>query len=382
MNPAVEALEPSVIRTLNARKRPSSIDLGLGEPTLRPDPALFERATARVAAEGCRYSPAPGLQDLREAIARHYAYPGMDRAENVCVTTGSQEAVYVALRCVLDPARDELLIVSPTFTIYGKIAEVEGIPFRTVEINPRGEDPFDPEAILAAIGPKTRLIAICSPCNPTGTVMSRGSARRLAEGLLARGGEPIVVMHDEIYRELVYTDDVAEIARVYSHTIAINSLSKSNALTGLRIGWAIAPTAIIAQMVKLHGLATSCPNTFSQYVASEVFAANALAVQRPWYAAQRTAALAALDEIGLDYIVPEGAFYACVRVDGTDTRSFAFELIEKRDVVAIPGDLFSPLLAGWLRASFVAPPPQLREGFARIASFSHELGSVLCGRSQ
>jgi len=381
MNPGVVALEPSLIRTLNARKRPSSIDLGLGEPTLRPDPALFERATARVAAEGCRYGPAPGLQDLREAIAAHYAYPGMDRAENVCVTTGSQEAVYVALRCVLDPVVDELLIVSPTFTIYGKIAEVEGIPFRTIEIDPRGEDPFDPEAILEAIGPKTRMIAICSPCNPTGTVMSRESARRLAEGLLARGGEPIVVLHDEIYRELVYTDDVAEMARVYPHTVAINSLSKSNALTGLRIGWASAPTAIIAQMVKLHGLITSCPNTFSQYVANEVFAAKALGAQRPWYVAQCGAAKAVLDEIGLEYIVPEGAFYACVRVGGDDTRGFAFTLLEERDVVAIPGDLFSPLLTGWLRASFVTPVPQLREGFARIASFSHEPGSVVCGRS-
>lgn len=380
MNPGVLALEPSVIRTLHGRKRPTSIDLGLGEPTLRPDVAFFERATARVAAEGCRYSAAPGFLELREAIAARYAYPGMDRPENVCVTTGSQEAVYVALRTMLDPAHDELLIVGPTFTIYGKIAEVEGIPFRTVEIDPRGDDPYDPEAILGAVGPKTRLIAICSPCNPTGRVMSRASARRLAKGLLARGGEPVVVLHDEIYRELVYVDDVAEIARAYPHTIAINSLSKSNAMTGLRIGWAIAPEPIMAQIVKLHSLVTSCPNTFSQYVAADVFARDALGAQRPWYAAQRDAALAVLDEVGLEYVVPEGAFYACVRVGGDDTRAFAFALVDERDVVAIPGDLFSPLLRGWLRASFVAPVPQLREGFTRIASFARERGELVAGR--
>ena len=374
MNPAIAGTPGSTIRALHAKRRPTSINLGLGEPTLMPDVANFERATAWVAEHGCRYATNIGDPDLREAIAAHYGYPQLDSADNVCITAGSQEAVYVTLRTLLDPARDELLVVEPAFHVYVKIAEVEGIRVRRVEIDPRGADPFDPEKILAAVGPETRMIVICSPNNPTGRVISRASTKRIAEGLLARGGPPVYVMHDEIYRELIYTDDAGEFGKVYPHTVAINSLSKSNALTGLRLGWLIAPLDTLPQIIKMHGWVTSCASTYAQRIAYDVFARNQLALHRPWYVRQRTGVLAAVAQTPLEYVVPDGAFYLCVRVGATDTLAFAEDLITERDVVAVPGHIFGPLLIGWLRTSFVGPLAEFEEGLKRIASLALERG--------
>jgi aspartate/methionine/tyrosine aminotransferase len=375
MNPAIEAVAGSTIRALHGKRTPTSINLGIGQPTLPPNVAHFERATAWVAANGCAYSSNIGDADLREAIAAHYAYPGYG-AENVCITTGSQEAVYVAMRTLLDPATDAVLVVEPCFPVYVKIAQIEGIPLQRVTVEPGGADPFDPDAILAAMTPATRLIVLCSPNNPTGRVISQASAKRLADGLLARGGPPVYVLHDEIYRELLYTEDAGEFAKVYPYTIAVNSLSKSNALTGLRLGWVFAPAEATAQIVKMHGWLTSCANTFSQRVAYEVFAANELASHRAWYARQRAGMLAALRETPLDFIEPDGAFYVCVRVGAVDTLAFAEDLIAARDVVAIPGHIFGEALRGWLRTSFVGPLDGVREGVARIASFAVERGLV------
>ena len=374
MNPAIEAVGGSLIRALHAKRRPTSINLGIGEPTLMPDIGNFERATQWIAEHGCRYSTNIGDADLREAIAQHYAYPALGHADNVCITTGSQEAVYVAMRTLLDPAHDEVLIVEPAFPVYGKVAQVEGIAQRRIAIDPRESDAFDPDRILAAVGPRTRMIVIGSPSNPTGRVISRASAKRIAEGLLARGGEPIYVMHDEIYRELSYTDDAGEFGKIYPHTIAVNSLSKSNALTGLRIGWLIAPQGVMPQIVKMHGWVTSCASTFGQRVAYEIFANDALGAHLSWYAGQRDGALAIAREVGLEHVVPDGAFYLCVRVGANDTLAFAEALLAEKDVVAIPCRIFSPIMEGWLRTSFVGPLASVREGLLRIASLAHERG--------
>jgi aspartate/methionine/tyrosine aminotransferase len=376
MNPSIEAVAGSTIRALHGMRRPTSINLGIGEPTLMPNVAHFERATRYVAEHGCRYSSNIGDLDLRAAIAAHYGYPGLDSADNVCITTGSQEAVYLALRTVLDPARDEVLVVEPAFPVYVKIAQVEGLRLRRLALDPRAEDAFPADAILEAVGPDTRLIVICSPNNPTGRVISRASVRRIAEGLLARGGPPVYVLHDEIYREISYTDDAGEFGKVYPYTIAVNSLSKSNALTGLRLGWAIVPRDVMPAFVKMHGWVTSCANSFAQRVAFEIFVANELATGRAWYRAAREAALAAVAETPLDFIRPDGAFYVCVRVGADDTLAFARSLIEERDVVAIPGDIFAPNLAGWLRTSFVGSAADVAEGLRRIASLAIEKGCL------
>jgi aspartate aminotransferase len=369
MNPRLAGIEPSLIRAIASKKKPGAIDLGLGEPTLLPQQRFID-AAARWASEfGVKYTANAGDAALREAIAARYRYPGMDAARNVCVTNGSQEAVYVTIKTLLDPAQDALLVVEPAYPAYGKIAQLEGIAVQTVGM--RGSDGFgyDVDAILAALTPATRLIVIASPSNPTGAVLRRADAARLASALGARGGAPVWVLFDELYRELTYVDDPGEFARIYPYTVAVNGLSKSNALTGMRIGWTIAPAPLCDELVKVHAWATSTASTFSQRVALEVFREpGAIEEQAAWYRAQRAAVLPVLRESGLAFVEPDGAFYACVRLPrGGDSLAAALKLVEEYDVVAIPGRTFGAELEGWLRLSWVAPVDDLREGLARIA---------------
>ena len=225
MNPRVLEIETSLIRKIAARRGPDSIDLGLGEPSLMPNREHFEAALRYIEAHGIRYTVNAGDPALREAIARHYNYPGMHSAENVCVTTGSQEAMYVTIKTLLDPSRDELLIVEPTFPSYAKMARLEGVAVRGVTMSEADDFALDAERIIAAIGERTRAIVICSPNNPTGRVLSNAQAELLIGALEARGGEPVWLIHDEIYREQSFVENEAFLGERYPHTIATNSLS-------------------------------------------------------------------------------------------------------------------------------------------------------------
>lgn len=370
VNPRVASLEPSLIRAIAARKKPDTIDLGLGEPTLLPQRRFIDAAAAWAATSGVKYTVNAGDLALRERIAAHYGYPGMSAPRNVCVTTGSQEAVYVAIKSLLDPARDELLVVGPAFPAYAKIAQLEGTACRQVEMRAGDDFRYDVDAIVAAAGPATRMIVLGSPANPTGRVLRDADARRLAAALLARGGEPVWVLHDEIYRELTYVEDPGYVAHHYPYTVVANSLSKSNALTGMRIGWLIAPDPAIDACVRTHSYVTSTASAFGQRVAYEIFGEpGALEEQSAWYRAQRERVIAALDASGLRFVPIDGAFYVCVRLpNGGDSYAAAIELVERRGVAAIPGRIFGDELEGWLRLSWVAPIDHLTEGLRRIAA--------------
>jgi aspartate/methionine/tyrosine aminotransferase len=368
-NPRIAAIESSLIRAIAAKKKPDSIDLGLGEPTLMPQQRFIDAAARWVSEHGLRYTLNAGDEAVRALIAAHYDYPGMRAARNVCMTAGSQEAVFVAIKTLLDPAVDELLVVAPAFPAYAKIAQLEGIAARHVHLSADDGYAYDVERIVDALEPATRVIVIASPQNPTGRVLRDADARRLAEALLARPGPPVWVLSDEIYRELTYVDDPGYMARYYPYTVVANSLSKSNALTGMRIGWLIAPDEAIDQLVKTHAWITATANTFAQRVAYEIFSEpGALGEHAAWYRAQQRRVVGVLEESGLDYVPIDGAFYACVRLpDDGDSLAAALDLVEHRGVVAIPGALFGPTLEGWLRLTWVAPIDAFAEGLRRIA---------------
>ena len=160
MNPRLSAIPGSLIRELNALKRPTSLDLGLGEPTLKPDPRPFAMAAEWIARHGCPYSPNPGFADLREAIAASLAVPTVQGSHEVCVTNGSQEALYLALKTVVDPGTDEVAIVSPAYPLYAKLAQLEGIIARTIPLDEHTGFAPDPGRVLAALGPRTRLLVL------------------------------------------------------------------------------------------------------------------------------------------------------------------------------------------------------------------------------
>ena len=371
MNPHVRAIAGSLIREIAAKRKPSSVDLGLGEPSLMPVPAHLEAGMAYAREHGLKYTVNAGDPDLRAAIARHYGYTGMSNAENVCITTGSQEATYAVIKTVLDPAKDEMLVVDPAFPSYAKMAKLEGVCVRSVAMSESDGFAFDAERIAHALTPQTRLIVICSPCNPTARVANRATVERLSEILTARDGEPVYVLHDEIYREQTFTAEAGYFAQVYPHTIVTNSLSKSNALTGLRLGWAIAPREIAEGLVKVHAWLTSCADTFAQAVAAHIFSTpGALTEHAQWYAQQQRQVVDVLGKSGLRYINPEGSFYACVRLpDGVSSLAASHALADRYDVIAIPGIAFGESFEGWLRLSWVSPIENVRTGIERIAEF-------------
>jgi aspartate aminotransferase len=371
VNPRVLEIESSLIRAVAAKRRAGTIDLGLGEPSLRPNPAHFAYAMQYIEEHGIRYTANAGDPALREAIARHYDYPGMHDAANVCVTTGSQEAMYVTIKTLLDPATDELLIVEPTFPSYGKMARLEGIAARGVMMNEADDFAIDAQRILDAIGERTRAIVICSPNNPTGRVLRNAEAEKLVRGLESRSGEPIWLIHDEIYREQSFVEDEAFLGERYRHTVVTNSVSKSNALTGLRLGWIIGPEAFVEAAIKTHAWLTSCTDTFAQQVALHIFGQlGAINEHVSWYRAQWAGVVEALETSRLHFIRPEGSFYACVRLpDGVGSYDAAIALIEEYDVLAIPGIAFSTGFEGWLRLSWVAPLEKVREGIKRVTAY-------------
>jgi aspartate/methionine/tyrosine aminotransferase len=374
MNPLLSTIAPSLIRAINARKRPGDIDLGMGEPTLRPDPAPFDRAVDRVRAEGLPYTPNAGDPDLRAAIARYFAFPGLDDAANVCVTIGSEEALYLAIKAVVDPAADEVLIPEPCYLAYPKQCALEGIRHRTVAF--RADEGFRPRAdlVLGALRPETRMIILNTPANPTGRVWPRAERQALADGLAARPGPPVYVLSDEVYCELYYTPErPASLAGMHPHALVAGSLSKSNALTGLRLGWLIAPTAELAEAIKVHQLVNTAASTFSSHVALDLFLRpESLAAHRPLYAEQRALLLDLLARHGIEHAPVEGAFYCFLRLPERlrgDSLAAALRLLEEHRVVTVPGIAFGDAGEGWLRISWVSSAADLAEGISRIATF-------------
>jgi aspartate/methionine/tyrosine aminotransferase len=371
MNPKVAAITGSLIREIAAKRKPSSIDLGLGEPSLLPNAEHLQAGMRHALQHGLRYTMNAGDPHLRAAIAEHYAYPHMRHADNVCITTGSQEATYAIVKTLLDPAKDEMLVVEPAFPSYAKMAKLEGVAVRSVAMSEHDDFAFDPQRILAALTPQTRLIVLCSPCNPSARAIDRDAVNEMSEALFRRGGDPVWVLHDEIYREQTFIGDAGYFAAVYPYTVVTNSLSKSNALTGLRLGWALTPPELSPAIVKVHAWLTSCADTFAQQVAMHVFSTpGALQEHAQWYARQRERTIAALEESGLRYIVPDGSFYACVRLpEQLDSLSVSHKLADEQDVIAIPGIAFGECFDGWLRLSWVTNAERIAEGVRRIASF-------------
>jgi aminotransferase len=211
-------------------------------------------------------------------------------------------------------------------------------------------------------------------CNPSARVLSRDQASMLVDSLHKRHGKHVWLIHDEIYREQTFVENAAYLAEMYPHTIVTNSLSKSNALTGLRLGWILAPESFIEHAIKAHAWVTSCTDTFAQAVALHVFGElEGVREHAPWYREHRAILVRALEEIGLRYVAPDGTFYVCVRLpDGTSSIDAANELIDRHDVLAIPGIAFGDAMESWLRVSWVAPPDRVREGLARIAQYCNE----------
>jgi aspartate/methionine/tyrosine aminotransferase len=367
-------IAPSGIRAIHERKRATSVDLGIGEPSLKPDMAPLEAAVAWVREHGCPYTTYAGLPELRELVAGVYGGKFFQTSANVCVTNGSQEAIYLSIKTLAEPGRDEVLVTNPGYPVYHKVCELEGITWRSVELV--AADGFTPRAapILAALTAKTRVIVLATPANPTGAVMPPSEVCELARGLAARPGPPVYLVVDEVYRELTYAaEPYTSFADLYPHTLLVESLSKSCALTGLRIGFLIGPADVVQAAARIHSLMLMSASQFGQRVALEIFRDPIrLRAQVPWYVDQRRATLDAVAANQLSAIEPAGAFYVLVRLPerlAADSTAAAYELLDKADVVTVPGAVFASNTEGYLRVTWAASREAVIEGLRRIAEF-------------
>ena len=327
----LRGIHKSVIRQLFDRALPGSINLGLGEPDL-PTPDCIRAAAARVVKEEQNgYTTHAGLPALRELVAADHATFGA-QPDDVIITAGSQEALYLALMTLVDEG-DEVLLPDPGFVAYPTIVRMAGGKPVYYRMPAAREFAFDIEDFRRRITPRTRVVVCISPSNPTGRTLSPADLAAMADAL--RDTKAFVIS-DEIYREIYYAAErPASIADVYPRTLVINGLSKSMSMTGWRIGWLCGGSetrAVIASSLVLHGYVTTCASTVSQKAALAAWtpeAEEARAGFRRVFRERRDFLLETLKrELDLRAAPPDGAFYTMV-----DTRAYG-DFAERRRCAA------------------------------------------------
>ena len=372
------AIKPSGIRRFFdiAAEMDDVISLGVGEPDFKT-PWNIRRAGIESLERGHTwYTANSGLMQLREAacgyLKRRFTLE-YDPKKELLITVGGSEAIDIAIRALVEPG-DEVLVVEPSFVCYTPITELTGgVP---VPIATRAEDAFrlTPGQLKAAITPRTKLLILPFPNNPTGAVMRRAHLEAIA-GVLR--GTDIMVLSDEIYAELTYGDErhisFAEIDGMKERTILVQGFSKSYAMTGWRLGYAAGPAPVIKQMTKIHQFSIMCAPTTSQYAAVEALRNGDADIEemRGQYDMRRRLLVDGLNRMGLDCFSPEGAFYVfpSIRSTGLSSSEFCMRLLEAERVAVVPGDAFGESGEGFVRISYSYSVNHLLEALKRIDRF-------------
>ena len=358
-----------MIRKISDRAKPGSISLGLGEPDL-PTPEVIRRAAVRVIQdEHNGYTLQAGLPALRELVAGDHLHMNLS-PEQVIVTAGSQEALYLALMTVVE-AGDEVLIPNPGFVAYPTIARMAGGRPVFYRLGAENNFAFDLEEFKQRLSRQTKVVICTSPSNPTGRAFTRDDLRAIASAVTASGTEAFIIS-DEIYRDLYYLPErPASISEFYPRTIVIGGLSKSMSMTGWRLGWLLGEQSVIRAALVLHGYVTTCASTVSQKAALAAWtdeAAHARQEIRATFHRRRDYLLAMLrEDLALHSVTPEGAFYIMVDVSAFGDSMRIAESALEHGVVTVPGLAFGSEGEGYLRVSFCADEPRLAEGTRRLS---------------
>lgn len=295
------------------------------------------------------------------------------------MTVGGSEAIDIAMRAMLDP-QDEVLIPQPSYVSYVPCCVLaNGTPV-PIELKAENEFRLTAEELEAAITPKTKLLVMPFPNNPTGAVMEKKDLEAVAEVVKKHD---LFVLSDEIYAELSYLDNhvsIASIPGMRERTIVINGFSKSHAMTGWRLGYACGPEVIIKQMLKIHQFAIMCAPTTSQYAAVEALrnGDEDVAMMREEYNGRRRYVLERFKEMGLSCFEPFGAFYAfpCIKDLGMTSDEFATKLLQTKKVAVVPGTAFGACGEGFLRISYAYSLDDLRIALDRVAEFVTEIREI------
>ena len=372
------AIKPSGIRKFFdiAAEMDDVISLGVGEPDFKT-PWSIRHAGAESLEKGRTwYTANAGLAPLRTEISnylkRRFSLE-YDPKDEILVTVGGSEAIDICIRALINPG-DEILLPEPCFVAYapmGALADARVVPIPT-----RAEDGFrlTAQQLRAAITPRTKLLVLPFPNNPTGAVMRREHLEEIAQVLR---GTDIVVLSDEIYAEMTFGRErhvsIAEIDGMRERTVVVNGFSKAYAMTGWRLGYAAGPAPILKQMTKIHQFAIMCAPTTSQYAAVEALRhcddeIEAMVVQ---YDMRRRLLVDSLNQMGLSCFSPEGAFYVFPSIQSTGLTSgqFCEQLLYSQKVAVVPGNAFGESGEGFVRISYSYSVDHLLEALQRIQAF-------------
>ena len=377
----VQDIQPSGIRKYFdlLQGMEGGISLGIGEPDF-PTPWHIRDAGIYSLEKGfTKYTPNAGLSDLRGSISRYlkrrfdlsYAPVGQ-----ILVTVGGSEGLDLAFRCLLEPG-DEVIIPTPSFVCYSPLVSMlHGVPVM-VETKAENEFRLTPEELRAAITPRTKALVLPFPNNPTGGIMGREALEAL--GAVLRGTD-IMVISDEIYAELTYSQrhvSIANLPDMYERTVVVNGFSKAYSMTGWRLGYVCGPKPLISAMTKLHQYAIMSAPTTSQYAAIEALdqGDGDIEAMRDEYDGRRRFLVDGFRKLGLSCFEPLGAFYTfpCIKSTGLTSEEFCDQFLAQQRVAVIPGTAFGPGGEGYVRACYAASMHDLDEALKRLEKFLNNL---------
>nr|WP_318707710.1 aminotransferase class I/II-fold pyridoxal phosphate-dependent enzyme [uncultured Treponema sp.] len=354
------------------------ISLSVGEPDFPTPWAIREEAFYHLEKGHTSYTSNWGLIELREEIAKYMSRYGMtyNPQNEVLVTVGASEGVDAVLRAILNPG-DEIIVVQPCYVNYTPLAELCQAKIVPLDSSVNGYYPTA-DQIKSLITPKTKAVMMCSPNNPTGTMIPRAELEKIAEVVKEN---QIWCISDEIYCELAYDGfehvSIGSFPGMKDYTIILNGFSKSFAMTGWRIGYIAAPAEILAQIVKLHGYNTICAPIFSQYGAVEGLKNCFKDVEkmRVSYQQRRNYMYKAFTDMGLPVPEPTGAFYMFPDISSTglSDEEFATQLFQKYNVAVVPGSVFGLGGQGHIRCCYATAIDKIKIAMERIAEFVREL---------
>ena len=380
--PAAKEMRPSGIRRFfdMAAEMPHCISLGVGEPDFKTPWAVRDAGIRSLEQGRTKYTANAGLMQLRQEICRYLSRRfELDYQPNeVVVTVGGSEAIDLCIRALVQPG-DEVIIPEPCFVCYEPITQLTGgVP---VHIATKAEEDFrlTADQLKAAITPKTKLLVLPFPNNPTGGVMSATDLEAIAEVLR---GTDIMVLSDEIYSELTYGLDrhvsIASLPGMRERTIVVNGFSKSYAMTGWRLGYAVGPQPIIKVMTKIHQSCIMSAPTTSQYAAITALRQcdDAIETMRDEYNRRRRYVVKALNEMGLTCFEPRGAFYVfpSIQISGLSSEKFCERLLHEKEIAIVPGDAFGSSGEGFARISYAYSVEHLETAMRRIRAFLQDNG--------
>ncbi len=384
LNDHIKTVKPSGIRKFFdiANEMEDVISLSIGEPDFQTPWHIRDEGIKSLEKGKTWYSPNRGFMELRQEIANYYerrfGIP-YDYKNQTLVTVGGSEAIDLAFRTLIQNG-DEVIIPEPSFVCYEPLAVMAG--GTPVIIRTKNEDNFRLKAkdLEAAITPKSKLLVLPFPNNPTGAIMERADLEEIAEVVLKHD---LLVLSDEIYSELTYGGkshvSIASLDNMYERTIVINGFSKSYAMTGWRLGYALGPAPIIAQMTKLHQYGIMSAPTTAQYAAIEALRNGDRDVckMRDEYDMRRRLVVDGFNEMGLSCFEPLGAFYVfpCIKSTGLTSEEFCTRLIMDKHVAVVPGTAFGECGEGFVRVSYSYSLKHLKIALERIKEFLGELNN-------